>query len=314
MSQQRPSFLKLPREIRDEIYTLILTSPTDPPVSPKEAGLRYREVVKSWTTPNDRCIFYPPPLTRNGPAAALSQCNRQLRQELNHLVISPRRAKDVTYTIDVMLTGCLLWPTWTCIPYPVSKMEHLDINLRLFDVKYGGGLFWGCGGPGMTFIVLFRALNRLLHHGPHFLYKDGESRSLKIDTLTINVLHGYGTVIRSTDGVFPERYDPELECKRFVERDRKQIYGFICQQLHIVVCQGLLSEQIQTLKVCDGDAVQTYTTEGISPTATPPEEWLRWGFVWGVDEMMKVEKVESSDLFRFEDGEREAEEKKRKEG
>ncbi|KAI4228711.1 MAG: hypothetical protein L6R36_001401 [Xanthoria steineri] len=297
LPHQPPSFLQLPRELRDDIYTLLLNPLADPPPSPKAAGIRYRELVTSQSHLNDKCIFYPPPLSRNGPAAALSQCNRQLRQELNDLVTSPHRTKAVTCTIDVMLQRCLLWPTWTSLPPPVPIVDHLGINLRLFDVKYGRGLFWCYDRPGATFVVLFRALNRLLHHGPGFLYEDGESQKLKINTLTINVLHGYGTVAGPDDALFLERDDPELECEQFMERDREQIHDFISQQLHQVVSHGLLSEQIQTLRVCDGDRVQTFATEGIPLTATPPDEWIRWGFDWGVDEMMKVEKVESLDLF-----------------
>ncbi len=88
-----------------------------------------------------------------------------------------------------------------------------------------------------------------------------------------------------------------------MERDREQIYDFISQRLQQVVSHGLLSEQIQILRVCDGDTVQKFATEGVPLTATPPDEWIRWGFDWGVDEMMKVEKIESSDLFRHEDRE-----------
>ncbi|CAL8584278.1 hypothetical protein XPA_009882 [Xanthoria parietina] len=303
LPRQPPSFLQLPRELRDDIYTLLLNSLADPPASPKAAGIRYREVVTSRTHLNDKCIFYPPPLSRNGPAAALSQCNRQLRQELNDLVTSSHRTKDVTCTVDVMLKSCLLWPTWTSLPPPVATVDHLEINLRLFDLKCGRGLFWCYGEPGATFVVLFRALNRLLHHGPRFLYKDGESQSLKINTLTINVLHGYGTVTQPDHIWFLERDDLELQYERSVERDREQIYDFISQRLQQVVSHGLLSEQIQILRVCDGDTVQKFATEGVPLTATPPDEWIRWGFDWGVDEMMKVEKIESSDLFRHEDRE-----------
>ncbi|KAL8845783.1 MAG: hypothetical protein Q9221_009081 [Calogaya cf. arnoldii] len=296
------TFFTLPREVRDEIYTLVLNSPAPPPVSPKEAGPRYREKVNdSWSDhPDPRSVFYPLPSKHVGTIAALSQCNRQLRKELQEFGTSSYLNKNLTYEIDAMLRGEKLWLTWTNFPYPVTKIDHLRVNLRLFDIYNGGGLFWGCGGPGTTFVVLYRALNRLLNHGPGFFYKHGEDHSLKIDTMTINVLHGY------RQGSQP---NPVVSHKRLIE-DRKKIYRFICQELHHVVLQGLLSERVRTLKVCDGDIMQKCTTDGIEPRAEVTNEWIKWGFHWGVDEAMKIAKVESSDfcLSRKEAGEVEGKE------
>ncbi|KAL8942511.1 MAG: hypothetical protein Q9216_001612 [Gyalolechia sp. 2 TL-2023] len=295
----------LPREIRDEIYASVLSVPAAPPVSPADAGVRYMEKVK-WRS-RDRNIFYPLPSTCSGPTPALSHCNRLLRQELYELITNHRITRSATYELDVMLQGCRLWPTWTKLPYPAANMEHLEVNLRIFDVRRGGGLFWGCGGPGLAFVVLFRALDRLLHHGPRFLYKKGAIQSLDIDTLTINVLHGYGTVARPTDKGFKDREDPELRCTRLVEHNQEKIYQNICTHLYSVVRAGLLSGKVQTLNIRDGDKVESYTTNGVTPNFMPCERWKRYGFVWGVDEKMEAEKVESRDLHHRKEKKVEAE-------
>ncbi|KAL8654149.1 MAG: hypothetical protein Q9226_003547 [Calogaya cf. arnoldii] len=288
MSCQHALFT-LPREVRDEIYTLVLNSPAPPPVSPKEAGPRYRAKVKdSWNIEryDPRSVFYPLPTKHVGTVTALAQCNRQLRKELQDFGTSSYLTKNLTYEIDAMLQGERLWLTWTNLPYPATKIDHLGVNLRLFDIYTGRGLFWGFDGPGTTFIVLYRALNRLLNHGPGFFYEHGENHRLKIDILTKNVLHG------NREGPQP---DPGVSHKRLIQ-ERKKIYRFICQELHHVVLQGLLSERVRTLRVSDGDAVRTFTTDGIEPRAEATNEWIQWGFHWGVDDVMNVAKVESSNF------------------
>ena len=69
----------------------------------------------------------------------------------------------------------------------------------------------------------------------------------------------------------------------------------------MVVHQGLLSGRIQNLRVCYGDTLKVYSTDGIRPNDTPSNEWKRYGFVWGIDERMKVEKTDClADLQRLD--------------
>ncbi|KAL8856849.1 MAG: hypothetical protein Q9178_006566 [Gyalolechia marmorata] len=290
MAQQSPLFT-LPREIRDDIYNLLLNWPNDPPDSPAAAGLRYREVVGTF---GDRSVFYPPPTLYCEPASALSQCSSQIRQELYELVTNGNLTKSMTYELDVMLKGCMTWPTWTNLPYPVRKMEHLQANLRLFDIKDGASLFWGAGGPGLVFVVLFSLLNRLLHHGPRFIHNEGEVRGLEVDLLTINMLPGYGEVLRPDDERFENDPDPVQKCQDYIKRDHARIHMNVCSLLHAVISQGLLSEKVRTVRVRLGRKMEEYRVLPGSPHVEPRDEWKRWGFVWGVDHKMKVEKIESS--------------------
>lgn len=274
--------LMLPREVRDEIYTLILSSRATPPAFPADAGPRYSETVSL-----GRNVLYPVPSPINDPSSALSQCCRQLRQELRELKGNRHLTNGITYRLDAMLQRCRLWLTWTNFPFPAMEMGHLEVNLRLFDIKSGGGLFWGDGGPGRNFIVLFRALDRLLHHGPHFLYNRKSEQGMKIGTLTINVLFGYGKAAR------PTKVDTEAKCKQYDERVRRRIFRSIHWNLSRVVDCGLLSEKVQTLRVCDGDVVKEYSTAGIPPSTRPPETWQDYGFAWGMDKDMTYHHVDS---------------------
>ncbi|KAI4181795.1 MAG: hypothetical protein L6R41_006398 [Letrouitia leprolyta] len=287
------SLLTLPSEIRNQIYILVHDASAAPPKSPADAGPRYLEAVKGF---GRRSVLYPIPSIRNESILALSLCSRQLKQELHEIISNPSNIKNTTHELDLMLQGCRIWPTWTNLSYPVAEMEHLKVNLRLFDVKSGGGLFWGCGGPGLTFVVLFRAMNRLLHHGPHFLYSRKTMSPMKIGTFTLNVLHGYGTTPTPTDNMFKSHDDPELKCKDFIVLEQSRIYDHIRSHLQQVVASGLLTGKIQTVQICDGEGIKALSTVGITPSNEPTDEWLDYGFIWGVDKDMKVEKVESKDV------------------
>ncbi|KAL8848851.1 MAG: hypothetical protein Q9221_006147 [Calogaya cf. arnoldii] len=294
------ALLTIPREVRDEIYSLLLDSSDDPPLSPNEAGLRYEEVTHDRPLRNRR-VYYPPPTTCKGPTSALSQCNRQLRHEIVDFITKTHLTKGGTCELDVMVKGCMLWPTWTKLLHSVVRMEHLEVNLRLFNFRDGGGVFWGDGGPGSIFVVLFRLLNRLLHHGPRFLYSDGDNQSLELQTLTLNVLPGYGEVLSPDDAWFKDEEDPVAACNEHLEPTYKSVYHYISWQLDRVVRQGLLSDKVRTLKVCYNDRVKMYVMDDITPSATPPDEWTRWGFVWGIDERMKVDKSDApADLKRID--------------
>ncbi|KAL8995628.1 MAG: hypothetical protein Q9169_004671 [Polycauliona sp. 2 TL-2023] len=299
----RSVFFKLPREIRDEVYTLVLNDPVAPPLSPHNAGVRYKENIDEECGFDRGAVFYPLPTNRFGFTFALSCCNRQLRQEVHDLVTKPHLPKSVTYKLDVMLQGYRLWPTWIAPCYPATTIDRLQIDLRLFDVLYGGQSFWGCGGPGAAYVVLFRALNRLLHHGPAFLHHDA-SHTLKINTLIINVMHGYGKVFQPSKNWIEGREDPEGDYQRFIDKDQRAIYQSICGMLEVVKDEGLLSDKIQTLKVCNATHTDVSSTSGIAPIIVPSDEWIRWGFIWGIDKDMKIDKIDSEAFLRREDEKR----------
>ncbi|KAL8790342.1 MAG: hypothetical protein Q9213_000694 [Squamulea squamosa] len=188
-----------------------------------------------------------------------------------------------------MLKGYMLWPTWINLPFPVAKMEHLQANLRLFDVKTSDMLFWANGGPGLVFVVLFTLLNRLLHHGPRFVYKEGETKGLKIDVLTLNLLPGYGETLQPD---YNDAY-PLQACRERTEKENKKMFNFICWHMHALVNQGLLSCKVKTVRICYRDEIKTYSVDEKTPDAAPSAEWKSYGFVWGANEGMQVEKVDS---------------------
>lgn len=286
--------LALPREVRDEIYAILLQSPIAPPPNPKEAGPRYKEQADKGTW-DHREVLYPRPSTPRAAssAASLSQCNRQLCQEISALATSPALLKDTTHELDVMLKNTMLWPTWTCLPAPEElQIRHLRVNLRMFDVVQGSGLFWGDGGPGLAFVPLFRLLNRLLHHGPSFLYPGTIDRGLKIETLSIHLLFCSDNSIDRCGHLDFEKEDDPKNGKRSAGH-RMRIYGIICSYMGRVVDQGLLFGKVAHLEIHHGYEVESFEIQDRKPDEKEMAEWRSWDFDWGIDEEMRVEKVDS---------------------
>lgn len=117
------SLLSLPRELRDQIIEHVIRShrlpPRDPTHDPEQRGgspagtLRIPELS---------------PKTYN--AAGLLATNAQLRDE-THTRLSQL---DLAYSLDVMVVGNELWPTWTCCPSRVSgPINRIDVSLRFFS-------------------------------------------------------------------------------------------------------------------------------------------------------------------------------------
>ena len=281
----------LPREIRDQIYRLLVESPVDPPNTPDDAGLRYTEThCYSWTS---KCVLYPAIRKRHyGAHMALAQCSKQLRREVLDIAQNFAIIARTPCELDVMLRGSLLWPTWTYLPPSAVNMKHLKVNLRLFDIRDGGELFLAQEGPGTAFVLLFKLLNRLLHHGPNFFYEVATGSGARIELLTLNVLFGYGTCVQPDDIMFRYDKDPEFSCQRFTEAEYRGIYRRICQELSEVVDQGLLFGKVQRLQVChEGDTKDFTAIERTLDTAEM-KRWRAAGFLWGVDEHMRVQRAD----------------------
>ncbi|KAL9627850.1 MAG: hypothetical protein Q9204_006289 [Flavoplaca sp. TL-2023a] len=114
MVSGQTTLFSLPREIRDAIYDLVLNSPRTPPSCPQQAGVRYEEVVETeWFDHETGNVLYPSPTSDHGSGSALSQVNRQLRQESHDFITNPNLTRSVAYKLDAMLQGPRLWLSWT---------------------------------------------------------------------------------------------------------------------------------------------------------------------------------------------------------
>lgn len=258
--------LSLPREIRNAIYIAAIHTPRDPPDSPDEAGSRYK---KEFTNIWNRAVYYP-----TGPSSwpshvSLILCNRQVRSEI--LEILNRESRRLTCQLDCMLKQRALWPTWISYPGLPQTIDHLEMNLRLFDVGDGGTLFWGSGGPGVMFAPLFSMLNHFIHHGPQFIYTGPRRHVPRLETLMINISYEDRT-----------NFEHELSDHQRT-RYRGRIFRMFACMLKMVAYHGVLVGKIERIGVRWGDRESVVETGSFGRAEGVSEEWERNGFHWGCD-------------------------------
>ncbi|KAL9033316.1 MAG: hypothetical protein Q9180_006011 [Flavoplaca navasiana] len=296
MVSGQTTIFSLPREIRDAIYDLVLNSPRTPPSSPQQAGLRYEEIIeKELYRPELASVLYPLPNTSHGPGSALPQVNCQLRQESHDFITNPNLTRSVTYKLDAMLHGPRLWLSWTSVPHSISEIDNIEIDLRILDTlddRFSSG-----EAPRLpiVFVLLYRTIDRLLNHGPSFRYHD-DTCGLKLDTLTINLLHRYNKLYGPKGQSMKDRGNPKPESVRTSELIHQRVHSYLFPCLGSLVDLGLLSGKVQSLRVAGRDSADVYSTLNFEPPNWLPDELARRGIKWGVDKEMRVKKVNSADL------------------
>ncbi|KAL8877376.1 MAG: hypothetical protein Q9192_008681 [Flavoplaca navasiana] len=297
------TLFSLPHEIRDAIYDFVLNSSGNPPSCPQHAGVRYEEVIDiGLYGPELAGVIYPLLNTYYGPGSALSQVNRRLRQELHDFITNPHLTRIITYKLDAMLQGTRLWLSWTSVPPSMSKIDNLEIDLRILDTQ--DDAFFSRDSPRFhtIFLVLLRAINRLLNHGPSFRYQD-DTHGLKVYTLTINLLHRYDKLFRPNEQSMKERESPRPEDVVTSEAVHLNVIGYLLGRLDTLVHLGLFSGKLQSLRVSRWGGPIVYFTRNFEPSVWLPDELTRCGAKWGSDKEMRVEKVNSADLCASKDEE-----------
>ena len=257
--------LSLPREIRNAIYLAKIHTPRDPPDSPDRAGPRLEKCDTEW----DRAVHYPIGPSSWPSHVSLIQCNRQVRSETLEILNGERRR--LTCRLDCMLKGLALWPTWISYPGLAHTIDHLEMNFRLFDVRDGGYLFWGDGGPGVMFAPLFWMLNHFVHHGPQFIYTGPLRHTPRLRTLMINIS-------------YEDRTRPEYELSHHQKTiDRDRIARMVAGMVERVAEKGVLVGKIERIGVRWEDHESIVNTGTFEPSEEVGEEWERYGFHWGCD-------------------------------
>ncbi|KAL8797766.1 MAG: hypothetical protein Q9195_000118 [Heterodermia aff. obscurata] len=259
--------LSLPPEIRNAIYVAAIHTQRDPPDSPDEAGPRLKEEDTSgW----NRAVYYPIGPSSWPTHVSLILCNRQVRSEV--LDILNRQSRGLTCRLDCILKGLALWPTWTSYPGLPQKIDHLEMNFRLFDVRSGRDPFWGNGGPGMMLAPLFWMLNHFIHHGPQFIYTGPLRHKPRLDTLIINISY--------QDRI---KYDHGLSNRVRIKNYKSRIPIAIADMIDTVARRGVLVGQIERIGVRCGDYESIFETGKFEPSENVGERWEQYGFHWGCD-------------------------------
>ena len=191
------SLMDLPRELRDEICTDVLLTPSTPPDinqsfdSLIESRVKYKKPkLRAW---NLEVLYDPKDTTTAIPSLVL--VNKQLHDEamsiLNQFSLRP------TYEMDlIMADEVILLPTWKLLPHRcTTAVDTVNVNLRiagLYDQNKGytphvwRGFMIGDGaGPAMGW-QLYAVLERFIRAGPGGETEDTDTH-LHITAKTIHI-------------------------------------------------------------------------------------------------------------------------------
>lgn len=194
------SLLRLPRELRDIIYTKLLYVPQSPPLSPADAGPRYTEF-------NDRigiCTVhlaaerFPEHIHLN-----LLLCCRQINGEFSQLLALQNSLRhNQEFALDCMFMEKALWATWRVYPgLYTTNIRNLRIDLR----------FWPNGNRSLRSYLRYLLpamcclVDRFLHCGPRLTATPPSPGCIRydvqIDTLRINISSESSMMRRPSDSI-----------------------------------------------------------------------------------------------------------------
>ncbi|KAJ9647882.1 hypothetical protein H2201_001248 [Coniosporium apollinis] len=187
------SFLGLPRELRDQIYELVLDSPNAAPSSPKCYQGNSAELLKHETPyiESSYCNYLPRalPLTAS---RSLLRLNHQVRNETLAMLSYLSATRGSRYVLDIMIADEVrLYPTWLLIPSTPAVNPHIDkvsVTFRIFGDcgEQRSGWQISDGGPGEMVWGLHALIQRFLSYGPEWR---GRCRLAQYPVITLGTLN-----------------------------------------------------------------------------------------------------------------------------
>ena len=140
--------LDLPRELRDRIYHIILTTElpeTKTPLQLREPGYSpFATCVRPRGSAAGPGIFGPVFAVAGEPAdapldfarprtatSALLSCNRQVRNELREAIQRLNRQQQLRCKLDITINRQGFFPSWLLLPAPVSHIDTLEVRCRI---------------------------------------------------------------------------------------------------------------------------------------------------------------------------------------
>ena len=191
------NFLRLPRELRDLIYSTILLSRREAPESPADASSRWLEqnfLNRDGCGEFDRGLHgirYEGSFAGHA-CASLLQCNRQISQETKEAI--KFQAASSRYRIDLMFTPLDMWPTWIMLPAPLTYLESVEVDFRICDKEMYMG--WSSSHHyDISMQNFLRLLSQFIVRGPRFICKACDLNAITMDAPSlcqdcqVNALH-----------------------------------------------------------------------------------------------------------------------------
>jgi hypothetical protein len=185
-----PSFLTLPRELRDKILNLVI-SPLPAPQDISDEGNRVRlkdyHHDRSTRAPGNVLYIEHPKRT---DAASLRLVNRQLSTEIIDVIrIFPTKH---SYILDITIAERELLPTWLYVPELTMRVDRVYTQIRSigFPTQTCRQLFeGGDGGPPAIFLswAFYNIIDRFLKVGPVGRQPGKINKMISVKELIIDV-------------------------------------------------------------------------------------------------------------------------------
>ena len=185
-----PSFLDLPREVRDNIIGFVLCTSTGTPYDGTATGQRTElNDIEYLSWKARREVNY----AKQFPVTSTSQLllvNHQLHTETTDAI--NRSPSKHSYHLDVAIVNEEgLWPTWISVPALSTRVDKLHASFRVVGFLYQKGmrLFQGHqGSPPDIVWAFYSLLERFLKCGPVGHRKSPTDRRISIRLLEIDIL------------------------------------------------------------------------------------------------------------------------------
>ncbi|KZW01809.1 hypothetical protein EXIGLDRAFT_829740 [Exidia glandulosa HHB12029] len=200
----------IPPELRDDIIerVLLYERPAPSDISSEHPNREHAPAeailnAKKGSASRVRLERSTPTCNAAGLVCASHQLASETRAVANRL--------KLVYKLDLLLVHeTWLWPTWTCLPLPADRIEHMHVTIRLLarpPAQHKVGLLSSYRGPPALMWALYFLLESGLTRGFAFRDQPGRpSRPICVQNLTLDfVERGY-------------KFDP-IQIRAFITRD-----------------------------------------------------------------------------------------------
>ncbi|KIW04184.1 uncharacterized protein PV09_04495 [Verruconis gallopava] len=182
-SQNMVTFITLPREIRDEIYEILLLLPILN-AAPSVADVQKANTRRDSEHVSARNIRYPSQRPTKNPIVSLLLANRQLHDEASLAIERYQKCGGVALVLDLLLEGNKwFYPTWISILPYAPVVQRIRIQIRNFAASDEAG-----GHPFSAVWRLGHLCNNYLKRGPALVDGEDFQRTIIVEHLTVDII------------------------------------------------------------------------------------------------------------------------------
>ena len=250
-------FLRLPREIRDQVYEDILDSSALPPPSIRKI-VDKNPVIRHEGTPGLIYNYHGRNKTPPISCAGLLGSNHQISEEMGEVLMrrNKKTEEGVQYKLFLMACHNSLLPSWLSLPAPLKYLRTLQVDLQLSNNRN----FQWVGSVGTLAELSLQLLLRFFRCGPQL--SDGlddlpqqerlRNRMPYLDVLTIRIVPAPAGNM--------ERDKSSREGSRPAITDL-MTFDFLGSYLLVIAQSYLFRGRIRTIRLHCCESIREYTVQ-----------------------------------------------------